>query len=56
MESDRNQLYFLMREKLDSCNPKNWNDISNILIEVKENNPPFAQLSRTEFLKRLQKG
>ncbi|MFC2159189.1 glycosyltransferase [Actinomycetota bacterium] len=56
MEPNKYRLYSLMREKLDSYNPKNWNDIYNILTEVKETSPPFEQLSRTEFLKRLQKG
>jgi glycosyltransferase involved in cell wall biosynthesis len=56
MEPNKKQLYSLMRKKLDTCNPKNWNDISSILIDVKENSPPFEQLSRTEFLRRLRKG
>jgi hypothetical protein len=56
MEPNKKQLYSLMREKLDTYNPKNWNDISSILIDVKENSPPFKQLSQTEFLKRLRKG
>ena len=56
MEPNKKQLYSLMREKLDTCNPKNWNDISSILMDVKENSPPFKQLSRTEFPRRLRKG
>ena len=55
MEPNKKQLYSLMRAKLDTCNPKNWNDISSILIDVKENSPPFEQLSRTEFLRILRK-
>ena len=45
-----------MIEKLDTFNPKNWDEISSILKDIRREPPLLQQLSYTEFLKRIRKG
>jgi len=53
---NKKHFFSIMTKKLNNYNPSNWNDISNILTDIKENAPSLKQLNRKEFLKRVRKG
>ena len=53
---NKHNLYTRMMTKLNSVDPRSWEDIDRVLSEIRQSSPPLQTSGLPEFLESLRKG